>query len=161
MLTPLTSFTDIRWKKYVNWSSMWMIFTALATVVYSLSDKVAAEVLPQGPVNAAKYGYFLLLIAFLFYRGFWHWLPGETKDSQKIKRSEVLMGAVLNYACYWMVLWAYQLVGQASYIVAFRQFSIVLGVVAAFVIYKERGLRVRIAAAAIITGGLVMIGLWG
>ena len=71
------------------------------------------------------------------------------------------MGGMLNYACYWMVLWAYQLVDRASYIVAFRQFSIVLGVVAAFVIYKERGLAMRIPAAAMITGGLVIIGLWG
>ena len=161
VLAPLTSFKDIRWKKYVNWASVWMVLTALATAAYSLSDKTAAEVLPQGPVSAAKYGYFLFLIAFLLYRGFWHWLPGETKESQKIKRSEVIMGWVLTYACYWMVLWAYQLVGQASYIVAFRQFSIVLGVVAAFAIYKERGLAVRIFAAAIITAGLVIIGLWG
>ena len=161
VLTPLTSFKDIRWKKYVNWSSVWMVLTALATAAYSLSDKTAAEVLPRGPISAAKYGYFFFLIAFLFYHGLRHWLPGDTKKPQRIKQPEVALGAALNYGCYWMVLWAYQLVGQASYIVAFRQFSIVLGVVAAFVIYKERGLAVRITAAGMITAGLVIIGLWG
>lgn len=161
ILTPLTSFKEIRWKKYINWSSVWMVLTALATVGYSLSDKVAAEVLPHGPVSAAKYGYFFFLIAFLFYRSIWRWLPSETKESREMKQSGIMVAGVLNYACYWMVLWAYQLAGPASYIVAFRQFSIVLGVVAAFVIYKERGLVVRITAAVIITAGLVVIGLWG
>ena len=160
-LTPLASFKDIRWRDYVNWSSMWMVLTALATVAYSLSDKVAAEVLPRGPLSAAKYCYFFVLVAFLIYHGLRYWLPGETKEPQRIKRPELALGVVLNYGCYWMVLWAYQMVGQASYIVAFRQFSIVLGVVAAFVIYKERGLVVRITAAGMITAGLVMIGVWG
>jgi len=161
VLTPLTSFKDIRWKKYVNWASVWMVLTALATVGYSLSDKTAAEVLIRGPISAAKYGYFFFLIAFLFYGGLWHWLGKEKEESQNIKQSEAALGAVLNYGCYWMVLWAYQMVGQASYIVAFRQFSIVLGVLAAFVIYRERGLATRITAAVMITGGLVIIGLWG
>ena len=161
LLTPLTSFKEIRWRRYVNWSSLWMVLTALATVGYSLSDKVAAEVLSPGPLSAARYGYFFFLIAFLFYRGLWHWLATETEKKQRIEQPAMALGAALNFACYWMVLWAYQLVGQASYIVAFRQFSIVLGTVAAFVIYKERGVLVRITAVIIITAGLVMIGLWG
>ncbi len=50
---------------------------------------------------------------------------------------------------------------QASYIVAFRQFSIVIGTVLAFAIYKERGLIVRLAGISLLTSGLVIIGLWG
>ena len=41
---------------------------------------------------------------------------------------------------YWVCPWGFQLGGRVSYIVAFRQFSIVLAVAAAFVIYKECGL---------------------
>jgi uncharacterized membrane protein len=58
-------------------------------------------------------------------------------------------------------LWAYQLGRHASYVVAFRQFSIVIGVVIAFVIYKERGVAVRILATVLITAGLILVGLFG
>ena len=60
-----------------------------------------------------------------------------------------------------MILWAYQLAERASYVVAFWQFSIVLGVVAGFVIHKERGMLVRTIAVVMITAGLATIGLWG
>jgi uncharacterized membrane protein len=138
-----------------------MVLTALATVGYSLSDKVAAEVLSPGPISAARYCYFFFLIAFLLYRGLWHWLPTETKKTQRINQRATVLGSALNFACYWMVLWAYQLVGQASYIVALRQFSIVLGVIGAFVIYREHGLIIRVVASITLTCGLVIIGLWG
>ena len=48
-----------------------------------------------------------------------------------------------------------------SYIVAFRQFSIVIGAVLAFRIYKEKGLAVRISGALLITAGLVLIAVFG
>ena len=78
-----------------------------------------------------------------------------------MKFSSSLLGAALNFGSYWMVLWAYQLVRRASYIVTFRQFSIVLAVVVAFAVYKERGVAVRITAALLITAGLLLIGLFG
>jgi uncharacterized membrane protein len=49
----------------------------------------------------------------------------------------------------------------ASYIVAFRQFSIVIGAILGFIIYKEQGVAVRLAGTLMITFGLVFIGLCG
>ncbi len=72
-----------------------------------------------------------------------------------------IIASVFNFGAYWLVLWVYQLASRASYIVAFRQFSIVVGVVLAFFIYKEKGVKVRLTAVLIITTGLVIIGLWG
>jgi uncharacterized membrane protein len=60
-----------------------------------------------------------------------------------------------------LVLWAYQLSTQTGYVVAFRQFSIVIGVVLAFAIYREPGVFVRTVAMLLIVAGLVTIGLWG
>jgi uncharacterized membrane protein len=50
---------------------------------------------------------------------------------------------------------------HASYIVAFRQFSIVIGVLLAFAIFKEQGVLVRMTGTLMITFGLLLIGLWG
>jgi len=73
----------------------------------------------------------------------------------------VVLAAVLSFGAYWLILWAYQLSPYASYIVAFRQFSIVIGAVLAFVIYKEKGIAIRLTGASLITTGLLVIALWG
>jgi len=67
----------------------------------------------------------------------------------------------LGFSAYWLILWAYQLGPYASYIVAFRQFSIVIGAAIAFLIYKKKGLAVRISGALLITAGLVLIAVVG
>ena len=41
------------------------------------------------------------------------------------------------------------------------QFSIVIGVVLAFAIYKEPGKAIRLAGTGLILAGLIVIGLWG
>jgi len=69
--------------------------------------------------------------------------------------------AVLGFSAYWLILWAYQLTPYASYIVAFRQFSIVIGAILAFIIYKEEGVKMRLSGALLITSGLVLIAGWG
>ncbi len=161
LLTPITRFGEISWRKYIHWSSLWMILAALGTVGYSLSDKIASEVILQGPGSAARYCYFFFAIAFLFY-SLLHWrFHPDAKEPHKIRRRVSILGAALTYGSYFLILWAYQLADRASYIVAFRQLSIVLGVIAAFAIYKERGLAVRISAAVIITAGLLLITIWG
>jgi uncharacterized membrane protein len=60
-----------------------------------------------------------------------------------------------------LILWAYQLSPVASYIVAFRQFSIVIGAVLGFIIFKEKGVYVRLSGALLIAAGMVLIGVWG
>ena len=67
----------------------------------------------------------------------------------------------MNFGSYWLVLWAYQLEPRASYIVAFRQFSIVVGVAVAFGLFRERGLTVRVTASVLIIAGLIVIGMFG
>ena len=161
LLTPLRSFGDIHWRRYIHWPSLWMVLAALGTVGYSLSDKMASEVVSSGAASAARYCYFFFLTAFIAYQVMWRLFAKKAQRLQKTKHSTAILGAVLNFSSYWMIVWAYQIVGRASYVVAFRQFSIVLGVVAAFVIYRERGLAVRVCASVIITVGLVLIGVWG
>ncbi len=71
------------------------------------------------------------------------------------------VAALFNFGAYWLVLWAYQVTVQASYVVAFRQFSIVIGVVVAFLFFKEEGLVVRLTGTGLITLGLVLIQVFG
>jgi len=160
-LAPLHSIREISISRYMNKTTLWLVLSAMGTVGYTLLDKIASEVVKQGPATAARYGYVFYLGSFLTYS----LLTRLRKDclgySGGIGWKMPLIAAFLNFAAYWLILWVYQMTTHASYVYAFRQFSILIGVVLGFVIYKEGGLRVRLPAAAMILVGIVAIGLWG
>ena len=160
-LTPLYSFRSFSLRSYLNRNTPWMLLTAVNTVGYTLLDKVASEVVQQGPATAARYGYIYFLITCGVYNGFLRMLNREDESSNYDGWKIPVFAACLCFGAYWLVLWAYQLSQHASYIVAFRQFSIVIGVISAFAIYKEQGRVVRITGTFMITAGLLLIGLRG
>lgn len=160
-LAPLYSFRDFHARSYFNRQILWMLLTALATVGYTLLDKVASEVVLQGPGTAARYEYVFFLVSYLAYSGFLRMFQRGRNLSTPPGWGITFFAAFLSFGAYWLVLWAYQLSQHASYIVAFRQFSIVIGVISAFAIYKEKGLFVRLLGTFLITSGLLLIGLWG
>lgn len=161
LLTPLDSFREISLRRYFHHSILWMLLAAIGTVGYSLLDKVASEVVLVGPATAARYCYiffFFASVVLLVLR----WITNNKPPKDKtIGWKGPVAGAVCFFGAYWLVLWAYQLSRHASYVVAFRQFSIVIGVVAAFLIYKERRVLVRIVGIALIMVGLILVGIYG
>lgn len=184
VLTPLRSFKELDARRYANKASLWMVLTALGTVGYTLLDKRASATLKPGPASAACYGYFFFLFSFLAYSVL-HRLfptsssitttsspsspssssfssnPSETAPLPRVRWARVVLASLCNYGAYFLVLWAYQVTVQASYVVAVRQASIVIGVVAAFLIFKEEGFWVRIAGTGLITSGICLIQVLG
>lgn len=161
LLTPLKSIRQFNFNRYCNRSMAWIMLTALVIMGYSLFDKAASEVVLPGPGTAARYGYMFFLLAGLVFM-ILRWLTDSNKQEHKhIGWLWPFLAAFCNFGSYWLVLWAYQLGQHASYVVAFRQFSIVIGVVVAFIAYKESGFFVRIVGAVLITAGLVIVGLFG
>ena len=160
-LAPLRSFRAFSARAYLNRTSLYMLLTAMGTVGYTLLDKLASEVVLQGPSTAARYGYLYFLISFVAYRVLLWIFRSEGRELQMVGWRVPFYAAFLTFGAYWLILWAYQLSRHASYVVAFRQFSIVIGVILGFVIYKEQGLVVRGAGTSMIALGLVLVGLWG
>ena len=161
VLVPQRSFKDIKLRNYWNLATLWMLIAALGTVGYTLLDKIAAEVVQQGPSTAARYGYFYFAISFFPYVGFLKLSGSKTTSDNSQDWKLAIFGALFGFGAYWLVLWAYQLSPYASYIVAFRQFSIVTGAIIAFIVFKEQGVAVRLAGAILIVSGLVLIALFG
>jgi drug/metabolite transporter (DMT)-like permease len=162
VLVPQKSIKDIKLNNYLNIATLWMLLAAMGTVGYTLLDKIAAEVVQQGSGTAARYGYFYFAISFFPYLGFMRIskpLPVQ-KDSRRDWKLAIL-GAIFGFGAYWLILWAYQLSPVASYIVAFRQFSIVIGAIFAFLIFKEQGAAVRLSGAVLIVMGLLLIAILG
>jgi len=162
-LAPLHSFREAAWRRYVNRASVWIALTALGTVGYTLFDKWAAEGVRPGPGAAGRYGYVFFAVSFAAYALLIRLRPSQprTPETHSPRWRWPLLAGALNFASYWMVLWAYQMARQTSYIVAFRQFSIPIGVVLAFAMFKEPGRAVRLTGTGLIVVGLVLIALWG
>lgn len=160
-LAPLYSFRDFHVRSYVNRQIFWMLLTALGTVGYTLLDKVASEVVLQGPGTAARYEYVFFLVSYLVYSAFLRVFHGTRNHSTSLGWGIPFFAACMSFGAYWLVLWAYQLSLRASYVLAFRQFSIVIGVILAFAIFGEKGVVIRLTGTFMITSGLLLIGLWG
>jgi drug/metabolite transporter (DMT)-like permease len=160
-LAPLYSFRDFHVRSYFNRSSLWILLTALGTFGLTLLDKVASEVILQGPATAARYGYIFFLVSYLAHKAFLRLFDKVKNMSDSLGWGITIIAACMNFGAYWLVLWAYQLSQRASYIVAFRQFSIVIGVILAFAIFREKGVVIRLTGTFMITSGLLVIGLWG
>ena len=161
VFVPLISFRHISIRRYWNRTSLYMFLTALGTVGYTLFDKIASEIISKGPATAARYGYVFFVVSLLVYAAGTRAHKLEDGRETGIGWTGPALAGSLNFGAYWLVLWAYQLGQHASYIVAFRQFSIVIGVVLAFAIFKEQGRVVRLSGTFLITAGLAIIGLWG
>jgi drug/metabolite transporter (DMT)-like permease len=161
VLIPQQRFGDFQLRNYLNIAVLWMIVAAFGTVGYTVLDKIAAEVVQSGPATAARYGYFYFAISFFPYMLLMRTV--KTDHGTRHNHSWFLsgIGAVLGFGAYWLILWAFQLSQVTSYIVAFRQFSIVIGAILGFIIFKEQGVYVRISGAILITLGLIVIGFWG
>jgi len=160
-LSPLESFRDFALRRYASRTIMLVLVAAAGTVGYSLLDKAAAEVVTPGPATAARYGYVFFLVSAASYGGLLCLFRLHRSGERPLGWRTPIATALLNFGAYWLVLWAYQLARRASYVVAFRQFSIVIGVVIGFVLFKEKGAAVRVTGTLLITAGLLLIGLWG
>ena len=159
-LAPLESLRFISLARYRNRAFIWVLVTALGTVGYTAIDKIAAELLPAGPLTAARYEVFEVIATLPFL-----WLAlrfanrsaGETSGANGWKWAAV--ASVFIFGAYWLVLWAYQLSPYASYISALRQFSIVIGVVVAAIFLREPARGLRVGAALVIAAGIICISL--
>lgn len=162
LLIPLHHWRDFAWGRY--WQPMmgWALLTALGTVGYTMVDRAAAAQLAPGWQTAVRYVAFMYPLTAV---GYWLILkllklPAHPLPT-RANWPTVLLASLCMFGAYALVLWAYQLAEQVSYIVALRQFSIVLGVIIGTFIFREPAPRWRIAMALLIVAGIALIALWG
>ncbi len=176
VVIPLRSPADFRLARYWNGTTGWVAVAALGTVGYSTVDKIAAELIPSGLLSAGRYQVLeyvacLAPLALLLWR-----LGGRSPAANFTPVPARLLGwsgggmrpwlaaalaALGMFAAYWLVLYAYQLSRYASYVLALRQLSIVIGAAAGAVLFHEPAGRLRIGAALIILAGAACIAFAG
>ena len=135
---------------------------ALGTIGYTAADSHAAKLLSPGLGTSVRYHVLECSIALI---GYWAILSMMHKPvcitvSWSDWRSSGIAAAGL-FGSYALILWAFQLSAHISYTVAVRQFSVVLGVGAAVILFRESAVRFRLVAALLIAGGTLCISLGG
>ncbi|GMV84098.1 MAG: hypothetical protein AMXMBFR7_52820 [Planctomycetota bacterium] len=163
-LLPWQPGKGIRLKDYLNRASAWAIFAALASSGYTLIDDLGMSYMVERfprPQAAFLYGY-LEWLSSTVALALGARLVAEPETFRRVWTLEArraLTVGLLIFGTYLLILWAYSLSTQVSYVAAMRQFSIVLGVLAGITLLKESGGRTRILASAVIVVGLILIGL--
>ena len=161
LLIPLKSLADFKFRNYWKPVSLWIVLIAMGTVGYSLLDKIGTEAIPRGPREAAVYCYLFFFMTIISYALLKAVMTKPNERKPDVGWWIPAIAGILCFLTYWLVLWAYQMVEKASYVVAFRQFSIVIGVLIAFLLFNEPGKTIRFAGAVSITVGLLLLKVFG
>jgi drug/metabolite transporter (DMT)-like permease len=156
---PLNTLRDFNLARYKNKALVFTLITAAATAGYSVADSAAAKVMPGGLLTALRYGLWEMLLSWLFYQFLISIFRVPMPTQATTPWRQILTVGILLFSAYGLVLWAYQLSDHPSYVVALRQFSIVLGVAAGALFLRESAKRLRLAAALAITLGGIWIAL--
>ncbi len=124
-----------------------------ATIVsYSLVDKVGVSI-----VHPVVYIFGMFLLSALFASPF---LAVRNPEHRRFGLAEIWRPATFigvgSTAAYLMILFA-MTVGQVGYIVALREFAVVLGAILGFVFLKERITPLKVGSVLMIAAGLVFI----
>jgi drug/metabolite transporter (DMT)-like permease len=154
----------LAWRNYANRAGLWALAAAVGSAGYSLTDDLAIDLIQEtvaGPRGAFLYECLefgamttFLLVAVRLAEG-----PRAITRAWRTQRAGAFVVGAMAFLTYLLVLWAYAHAEKVAYVVAFRQFSVVLGVLGGTLLLKEPGARIRVTAAVVITTGLCLIGL--
>jgi drug/metabolite transporter (DMT)-like permease len=166
---PLRSFADLRVSSYLNRTCALAACAALATAGYSITDDEAlrrlraASRFQGGPAETAllyacleALSSVVWLLAYLLGRAQGRQALGQVWTSGRW--SAVLTGVVI-YLTYGLVLVSLAHVANVSYVVAFRQASIPIGVAMGVVWLREPLPAPKAVGVALLLAGLVLVAL--
>lgn len=160
VVLPLQSLRELKFSRYWNRTTVWILLAAAAIAGYTVVDQAGLRQLPNGLTYAMRYsiieavvgGVIYFLILRLLREKYI--LPATLKDWKL-----PVITTVFVFTSYSLILWAFQSDDRASSVIGLRQISIVIGVIAGAYLFRERGARLRIPAALVITLGVVLLSL--
>lgn len=167
-LLPMSHFTDLRIKNYLNLTSLFALLTALFTAGYSLVDDQALRILRQIPTMQLNTFAISTLYSFIEGLSCSLWLIVFITFSKEEQRrlkiffknslgQSFLVGIFIILA-YTLVLISMAFVKDVSYVVAFRQLSIIIGALLGVLFLKEAPAPPKFIGLLIMFTGLVLVG---
>ena len=167
VLLPLPDWRRLRLSAYCNKGMFGMLLAAVGTTCYTIADGYGvprmAAAAPDCPalLAAGCYSFWREAAAFCVLNLGAVLLPGErpyyTRDLWR--QVQPYLAGLFAGCAYVLVLWAMKYVTNVSYVQAFRQISLPIGVVFGVVFLKERLSLRKITAILLILGGLAAVSL--
>jgi drug/metabolite transporter (DMT)-like permease len=168
---PMRYFGELRLRNYFNLTSLFALLAAIGTMGYSLLDDAALQELRHpsalgDTLTVLQISYLYLALEAvttiiwmaLFYAVDVKLLSAHSHDRYRVTPilPSVLMGGMI-YVTYGLVLISMAFVNDVSYVVAFRQVSLPIGVILGLLILRERGGWLRFSAVILMVAGLIFI----
>nr|NQY45455.1 drug/metabolite transporter [Chromohalobacter sp.] len=165
LIMPLTHWRAFRLESYLTPALGFVLLAAAGTTGYSLIDKRALGLMTASGYTPLQAGlHYMVLQAMTTW--LWMWplvraLPSERLAARRLRYTSAahrawLAGAMI-LGTYGLVLIAMSSSADVSHVVALRQLSIPLGVLAAVCWFKERLPPLRLGAIAIMLTGLALV----
>lgn len=153
---PARQETTIQHRMSANRGAIYALITGLTIAAYSLVDKVGVE-----HAHPLVYGYLIFVSMTV---GLTPYVMAKHRgDAWREIRANpflVLLGGLFVQGTYLIVL-AAMTIAPVSYIVPLREVSVLFGAFLGMIFLKEVMTPPRILAAVVITGGVVLIALFG
>ena len=168
---PMRYFGEFRLRNYLNLTSLFSLMAAFGTMGYSVLDDAALRLLRAPEVLGSSksileisYLYLALeavtsvLWMVLFLLVDVKLLSADSPDRSRTTPilPSVLMGLMI-YVTYGLVLMSMAYVDDVSYVVAFRQVSLPIGVLLGLLILREPGGWLRLSVVIFMVAGLILI----
>lgn len=165
-LLPQVRFSDWKWRQWLVPAVGWAIFAAVNTVGYSMVDDHVLRIL-RSTYNSALG----VTLVFAFWEGlsasFWLGLvlipfAKNRFDLSLVVHTKLPAAALTGlgvYLAYTLVLVAMGFVRNVSYVVAFRQSSILIGALLGILVLKEPHYPPRLVGMGMLFLGLLMVGM--
>lgn len=167
-LLPMRHFREFRLRNYVNLSCLFALSAALGTTAYSMIDDEALRLLREVPHVSLPSWQITLVYAFFEAVTSTFWLvlfiAGHKRERTillQVGRIQILSAISMGigiYLTYSLVLVSMAFVTNVSYVVAFRQLSIPLGVVLSVWFLKEPAYIPKLVAVVVMFIGLILVG---
>jgi drug/metabolite transporter (DMT)-like permease len=168
-LLPMRRFIEFRWTNYLNRVTLLAVLAAMGTTGYSVIDDTALRLVREQARLPLKSWQITLVYAFFEGMASSFWLTIFVSTSKRSRealkysiRSSLGWAAIMGfgiYLTYSLVLISMAFVKDVSYVVAFRQLSIPLGVVLSVFLLKEKAHVPKFAGVFLILAGLALVGL--
>lgn len=165
MIMPLDKFSDFRLASYLDRKIVFVLMAACGTTAYTISDSRAQELMRLCMPDVSKTMiactyYELRHLAVLIPVGILTLaLPVARTEAAELRKNGFgapLLAGFFAGLTYILVLVAMNYVNNVSYVQAFRQLGLVIGMLEGILILKERCTLTKILGIVLIVSGLVM-----
>lgn len=166
ILLPLKTFRDFKWKTYCTRAIFFILMIAAGTAGYTILDSQANAILrgvngDSVLMKSLTYLFFIegglavLLACYVIF------VPLERREFKRLflRSPYPVITGLCSSSAYALILLAMGHVSNVSYIQAFRQMSLPLGVLAGIFLLKENPAKPKLIGVALIVAGLVMTAL--